>query len=325
MRGLRGLKWVFLLLPSFLVSPLCAAERVKFFASADSPIQARTVRDIDRLLANPVKIKLDSRTTSGPAETLEKMHQESSWSLGILPSDAAYAYSLASTSGFPDANQLFAPIRVIGTLHKEDIFLIARRDSALNTIQDIETARINVGPARGKTALSVGTMYHLMFGKPIAEKNLLSLSHAEALVNLISGKTIDVVALVGEHPQALLADMKPDARQYIKLLRFDATHQSSARVLEVYAARTILAASYPNVLVENLPVLGLSSQLVAYRPRLGRAEPVLTRFVGSWCANSARIRSLGYLKSAALGDEPAAQGHRHTRGAPVLPEAANCQ
>ena len=47
--------------------------------------------------------------------------------------------------------------------------------------------------------------------------------------------------------------MKPEARRFVKLLKFDATRPESAAALRVYRVATLRQASYPNLLGEDIP------------------------------------------------------------------------
>ena len=55
------------------------------------------------------------------------------------------------------------------------------------------------------------------------------LTNEEALVKLTVDKSLDVVVVVAGQPAKLLVDMKPEARQLIKLLKFDPVQQRAVR------------------------------------------------------------------------------------------------
>ena len=60
-----------------------------------------------------------------------------------------------------------------------------------------------------------------MFNEPLAEPKTTFMTNEDALVKLIADKSVDVVALVLGQPAKLLTDMKPEVRQFIKLLKVD--------------------------------------------------------------------------------------------------------
>ena len=71
------------------------------------------------------------------------------------------------------------------------------------------------------TALSATTLYRLMFEQPLPEGNATYVSNEEALIKLTTDKSVDVAIIVAGQPAKLFADMKPEARQFIKLLKLD--------------------------------------------------------------------------------------------------------
>jgi len=90
--------------------------------------------------------------------------------------------------------------------------------------------------------------YRLRFGGALPEAKTTFLTHENALVELIEDKSVDVVAIVAGQPAKLLADMKPEAKQFIKLLKLDPAQASTRAALQAYFPATIGAASYPNIL-----------------------------------------------------------------------------
>ena len=102
------------------------------------------------------------------------------------------------------------------------------------------------------TALTATTLYRRMFGAPIAEGKASFLANEDALISLLTDGTLDVVVVVAGQPAKLLTEMKPEVRKFIKLLRFDPKHPASGAALETYFPATVRAASYPNLLTEDV-------------------------------------------------------------------------
>ena len=73
------------------------------------------------------------------------------------------------------------------------------------------------------------------------ERSLSFLSNEDALVKLTGDKSIDVAVVVAGQPAKLLADMKPEARALIKLLKFDAEHPPSKAALKTYFPTPVCA------------------------------------------------------------------------------------
>lgn len=283
--------WFFL----FLTAETTAAVQVSLFTAADSQTQSEIGQDIKRFIATPADVRLGSIKALGPADTLLNLQKEPGWSLAILPVDALVAYASLAERGNADANQLLSPVRVIAPLFSSEIYFIVRQDSELFSFNDIQNARINIGLPASTTAVSVGNIYRRLFGQSIPDEKLSTLKHEEALISLITRKGVDVVAIVGDQPLKLLADMKPEARQYIRLLKFDASHPSSKEVLDFYSPATISSESYPNLLLEDHGSIAVTQYLVAHR-RVADADPSMRKFIRSWCTNSGRMKAEGSEK-----------------------------
>ena len=135
-----------------------------------------------------------------------------------------------------------------------------------------------------------------MFDVALPKATTAFLSNEDALVRLTGDKSIDVVVIVGGQPMKLLADMKPEAKQLIKLLKFDATNPTSRDALRTYFAATIRASSYPNLLTEDLPGIAVKAFLVTYDYNLQQTVQYLTRFARSLCQNFSALQESGHPK-----------------------------
>ncbi|MGZ8994110.1 MAG: TAXI family TRAP transporter solute-binding subunit, partial [Burkholderiaceae bacterium] len=201
-----------------------------------------------------------------------------------------------AAGGNAEAGDMIRPLRVIMPLYNEEIYFVVRADSERNYIHEIKDAKINAGQMGSGTALTSATLYRLMFGEPMSEANATYVSNEEALVKLITDKTVDVVALVLGQPAKLLADMKQEARQHIKLLKFDPNQPSSKAALKTYFPATVRASSYPNLLSEDLPGLAVKAFLVTYDFNMKGAGSNLRQFARSLCKNFPTLQEKGHPK-----------------------------
>ena len=308
------------LLCCVLTSAAWSADRVRVIvAGSERSTNAQVVRDIAKYVARPADIEFDVRHSPGSADALMRLREGGGLQFAVLQADVAEAFLGAAARGNIEAGQLLAPLRVIAPLHEEEIYFMVRSDSPLNFVHEIETARINVGLLRGDTALTVATLYRLMFNAALPEQQTSFHSHQNALVKLTE-QTVDVVALVAPQPARLLADMTPEARRFVKLLKFDAKHPGVGTTLKLYSTRALPAASYPNLLDEDLPALAVRIYLVSH----GRNDAVQARFANAWCQNLPRLRSEGHpgLRGLELAPQPLAAGWTSSR--PFEREVAAC-
>jgi uncharacterized protein len=253
-------------------------------------------KDLARWVAEPAGINLQVLPSNGSSENVKRLRTEAGVRLALVQSDVYQAFIDEATAGNSTARELIKPLRVVLPLYNEEIYFVTRADSPLNFIQDIKDKRINVGPIGSGTALSATTLYRAMFGTPIADANTSYLSNEDALLKLATDRSIDVAVIVAGQPAKLFADMKTEARQLIKLLRFDEQAAGSQDVLRTYFPTTIRAGSYPNWLTEDIPGVSVKAMLVTYDFRTAGLSSMLKQFSKSLCANFGTLQTSGHPK-----------------------------
>jgi hypothetical protein len=97
-------------------------------------------------------------------------------------------------------------------------------------------------------------------------------------------------------PAPIIANMKPEAQKFIKLLKFDPKHPSSKRPLSIYAPATVRATSYPNLLTEDFTTISVGAFLVTYDYKLEATTQYLVRFARSLCQNFDTLQKSGHPK-----------------------------
>ena len=293
-------------MPSFvrwIALAMCLAGAV---ASAQVPYKIVTAsergtyiqigRDLAKFVAPDAGIALEPLSSAGSAENVQRLRHEPGVKLALVQSDVYQAFLDQAAAGSGEARELIRPLRLIMPLYNEEIYFIARADSKLNFVHEIKDAKINVGPLLSGTAMSATTLYRQMFGGPSADANTSFLSNEDALVKLTGDKSIDVVVVVAGQPAKLLADMKPEARQLIKLLKFDRNQPASQAALKTYFASSVRAANYPNLLTEDIPGLAVKAFLVTYNYTMADTVSHLTHFARSLCNNFERLQTQGHPK-----------------------------
>jgi uncharacterized protein len=273
-----------------------AATPYKIVTASERGTYIQIGRDLGKFVAPAANIELEALPSAGSAENVERLRYEPGVKFAIVQSDVYQAFLDLAASGNADADAMIRPLRVIMPLYNEEIYFVARSDSPMNFVHDIKDAKINVGALRSGTAMTSTTIYRQMFGGGIPEANASFLSNEEALVKLIGDKSIDVVAIVAGQPTKLLVDMKPEARQLIKLLKFDPNQAASKAALRTYFNATVRAASYPNLLAEDVPSVAVKAFLVTYDYKLASTTDHMNRFARSLCQNFSRLRAEGHPK-----------------------------
>lgn len=273
-----------------------AAAEFKIVTASERGTYIQIGRDIAKFVAPEANIALEVLPSAGSAENVRRLRYEPGVKFAMVQSDVYQAFLDQAQEGNVAAARMLHPLRVIMPLYNEEIYFITRADTPAEFIHEIKDAKINVGPVGSGTALSATTLYRLMFGKPIAEENTSYLSNEDALVKLLTEKTLDVVVVVAGQPAKLLTDMKPEARQFIKLLKLDPNHSTARAALRTYFPATVRAANYPNVLTEDVPGIAVKAFLVTYNYDRPETIRYLTKFAESLCHNFPRLRTAGHPK-----------------------------
>jgi len=281
------------LLPALQVM---AATEYKIVTASERGTYIQIGRDLAKLVAPAADIALEVLPSAGSAENVHRLRYEPGVKFALVQSDVYQAFINQGAAGNAEAAAIIKPLRLIMPLYNEEIYFIARADSPFNFVHEIKDAKINVGPLKSGTAMSATTIYRLMFNQAMSDEATSFLSNEDGLVKLVSDKTLDVVIAVAGQPAKFLTDMKPEARALIKLLKIDPNHPATKAALKTYFASGIRAASYPNLLTEDVPGFAVKAFLVTYDYSLPATLANLSRFAKSMCQNFEALQSQGHPK-----------------------------
>jgi len=301
-----------------------AATEFKIVTASERGTYIQIGRDLAKFIAPSADIDLEVLPSAGSAENVQRLRYEPGVKLAMVQSDVYQAFLDQAASGNADAGNMIRPLRVIMPLYNEEIYFIARSDSKLNFVHEIRDAKINAGPLRSGTALTTSTLYRQMFGAPLPDANASFLSNEEALVKLITDKSLDVVVVVAGQPAKLLVDMKPEARQLIRLLKFDQGNPASQEALKTYFAATVRASNYPNLLTEDVPSVAVKAFLVTYDYVRDNTVSHLGKFARSLCNNFSILQAQGHPKWREVDLGLPELGRGWSYYAPMAREMRNC-
>jgi hypothetical protein len=305
------------LLGASLAAALCAgsgaavaAAEYKIVTANERGTYYAIGQDLSKFVAPDADISLEVLTTAGSAANIKHLRYDLGVKFAIVQADVYQAFLDRAAAGNADARTIIRPLRVIMPLYNTEIHYVVRADSPLNYLHEIQDAKINGGILGSGAALITHTLYRMMFNGPIPEQNASYHSNEEALVKLIGDKSVDVVVVAAGQPAPLIANMKPEAQQYIKLLKFDPDHPSSKLPLTVYSYSTVNASSYPNLLQESFTTIAVGAFLVTYDFDLNFTVTHLTQFARSLCQNFATLQAKGHPKwrEVSLGTPPLGPG-----------------
>jgi len=252
--------------------------------------------DLAKYVAPDANINLEVLATAGSAANIKHLRYDPGVKFAIVQADVYQAFLDRGAAGNKEAGTIIRPLRVILPLYNTEIHYVVRADSPMNYLHDIRDAKINGGIFGSGAALITHTLYRMMFNKPIPDANASFIPNEEALVKLIGDKSVDLVVVAAGQPAPLIANMRPEAQKYIKLLKFDPKHPSSKLPLTVYSYATVKAGSYPNILREDFTTIAVGAFLVTYDYNMDYTINNLTRFARSLCENFATLQAKGHPK-----------------------------
>jgi len=281
-------------------------------------------RDLAKFVAPDAGIQLESLPSKGSADNVSRLRYDTGVKLAIVQSDVYQAFLDSAAAGNAEAAQLIRPLRVVLPLYNEEIYFVVRADSPMQFVHEIKDQKINIGPLQSGTAMSASTIYRLMFNEQLPDQATSTLGNEEALIKLTSDKSIDVVAIVAGQPAKLLADMKPEAKQFVRLLKVDPNHPATKAALQTYVPATIRSASYPNWLDQDVNGLAVKAYLVTYEYSYRPTIDSLVRLARSLCDNFTVLQTEGHPKWRDVDLSLPALGRGWSYYAPMERVLRNC-
>lgn len=252
--------------------------------------------DLAKLVAPQAGIELEVLPTSGSAENIKLLRHQPGVRLAIVQADVYQAFVDRAAGANKEAARIIRPLRVILPLYNTEIHYVARADSQFNYLHELKDAKLNGGVVGSGAAFITHTLYRMMFNSAIPEANASFLTNQEALVKLIGDRSVDVAVVAAGQPAPIIANMPPEAQKHIKLLQFDPKHPSSKRPLAIYSPATLRAASYPNLLKDDLTTISVGAFLVTYDYNLKDTVGSMVRFARSLCQNFSTLQTKGHPK-----------------------------
>ncbi|MBA3477268.1 MAG: TAXI family TRAP transporter solute-binding subunit [Lautropia sp.] len=297
MRNLcRGLAFAALMGSSLFTAGAAFGIEYKIVTASPRGTYIEIGRDLAKFVAPAADVQLEALPSAGSAENVRRLRHEPGVKFALVQSDVYQAYLDQAAAGNREARGLISPLRLILPLYNEEIYFVARQDAPFDKVHEIRDQRISMGPIGSGTALTAATLYRQMFGSSVADDKAQFQSNEDGLSKLVTDKSVDVVIIVAGQPAKVLADMKPEAKALIKLLKFDAQQPGGQEALKTYFDATVRAASYPNLLTEDIPSVAVKAFLVTYNYDQGHTRRYLGNFAQSLCENFAKLQAEGHPK-----------------------------
>jgi hypothetical protein len=281
--------------------------------------------DLAKMVAPRAAIDLEVVPTSGSAENVKLLRHEPGVKLAIVQADVYQAFVDRGASRNPEAARIIRPLRVVLPLYNTEIHYIVRADSELNYLHDIKESKINGGLVGSGAAFITHTLYRMMFNGPMPEVAASYLPNDQALIKLITDKSVDVAVVAAGQPAPIIANMKPEAQKFIKLLKFDPDNPASKQAMKVYSPATVRAGSYPNLIKEDFTTISVGAFLVTYDYNLPGTVEHLTRFARELCQQFPELQAKGHPKWREVDLNLPALNDGWTYFGPTAKELRNCR
>ena len=281
--------------------------------------------DLAKYVAPGADISLEVMPTDGSAANIRHLRFDPGVKFAIVQADVYQAFVDRGASRNPEAARIIRPLRVILPLYNTEIHYIARADSELNYLHDIKDAKINGGLVGSGAAFITHTLYRMMFDGPMPDAAASYLPNDQALIKLITDKSVDVAVVAAGQPAPIIANMKPEAQKFIKLLKFDPNHPTSKQAMKIYSPATVRSGSYPNLIKEDFTTISVGAFLVTYDYTLQGTVEHLTRFARQLCEQFPELQAKGHPKwrEVELSLPPLNDGW--TYYGPTAKELRNCR
>jgi TRAP transporter TAXI family solute receptor len=273
-----------------------SAPQFKFVTGPERQTDFQIARDLAKFVAPCAGIRVDVVASKGSTDNMHRLHTDPNVKLAIVNLDVFQAFLGKAAAGDKKAARIVRPVQVVTPLYTEEIYFVVRSDSPLIAIHDVKGKRINLGPIGSGSVLSVAALYQRMFDTPIPASKASFLSDEDSLIALTFDRTIDVMVVIAGQPAKLFAEMKPEARNLIKLLRFEPDAVATRSAQKPYFPAVIHSANYPSWLDEDVPTLAVMSVLVTSNNKDKKTAKYLGAFARSLCQNIDVLQAHGHLK-----------------------------
>ncbi|MGH8694189.1 MAG: TAXI family TRAP transporter solute-binding subunit, partial [Burkholderiales bacterium] len=271
-------------------------QPLTIFAEADNGSGAVMAADLARWIAPEAGIDLRLLPGHEAIEDLYRLGAEKGdyTALAIVQYDVLQLMRQHARQGDARALRAMKNLRVVAPLQSDEILFIARADSGLRYVHELQGKTIDVGPTASGGSITATGVYRAMFGG--APKRATHFSLTEALHKLLDERSVDAIVLVGIAPAALLERQGAAVLASIALLAVDRDHPASRRGTTAYLPATIRAQDHTSWLKQDAASLAVMSFLVTTAHGDTESSGAVGALVKAMCEGQATLRSRGHPK-----------------------------
>ena len=237
----------------------------------------------------------------GSVKNIMRMRWQNGVKFAIVQSDVLEFYKEEEENGNEIAGKIIKPLRVIMPLYNEEVHILARSNSGINTFSDLKNKRIALGKLGGGSAMTGKALYKYMFGSPLSKENSYyspkdSDAAKDALQALAIDETVDAWIMVVGQGTKQFSEMAEGASSLIKLVKFDESNSTEQKILAgPYFTAKINEASYP-WLKSDLPTITVKAFLITQKYEKQDTRRKIKNFTQAVCRNFPKLQAEGHPK-----------------------------
>lgn len=230
--------------------------------------------NLAKYVAPDACIKLDVLNSNGSLDNVYKLRSAKypKIKFAIVQNDVLGELKKRATAGDSKAKDLVENLRVIKTLYNEEIHIISKKGSGVNTFSDLKGKIISVGPQKSGTAMTSLLLYKDLFGQTLERYKFQKFS--DALKSLEKGEVDAIVKVAGQPVGGL--KFNTDAAKFIHLLSYDKGNNKHNPVTTYYDAK-IKNSSYKWI-DHDIQTLSTKSYIITFNYKNQPTKGNIKRF-----------------------------------------------
>jgi TRAP transporter TAXI family solute receptor len=232
----------------------------------------------------------------GSIINVKKMRWQYGIKFAIVQSDVLEYYKGKAKKGDKHATDLISSLRVVLPLYKEEVHILVHADSDMEYFHDLKGKRIALGSANGGSAMTGIALYNYMFGEEITPQNVYFSSFDDALRAVAIDKTADAWIMVVGQPATRFSQLKAEAKQYLKLLKYDDSNHQDKRILKGPYYKAMINKDSYKWLNEDVSTIAVKAFLITQKYTNSWTKKRIKNFTRSLCKNFDILQSKGHPK-----------------------------
>ena len=218
--------------------------------------------DLKKYVARSAHIDLYVKSSKGSLDNVYKLYSPKYPKLkfAIVQNDVMELLKEESKNGNIKAKRLIKKLRVIMPLYNEEIHIITRKESAINSFSDLKGKKLSIGRKKSGTASTSSIIYQKMFGKEISNYKLEDFNSA---LDSLDKREVEAIIYVGGQPIPALSKFPETAKESIKFVAYNEKSPTENLLMNSYYPVDI-KASYYKWLDNNVPTLSTKAYLITY-------------------------------------------------------------